>query len=88
MQIHLPRYAIIAQRLRRKAVQMRLVSRADGKGGGVNLDKSSIRQPCPLRRQDTVSRQQQWAAVGVSLGIPPRVLHDFGYPLEICKKLS
>jgi hypothetical protein len=67
---------------------MRLISRADGQRAWVNLDKASICQPCSLRRQNAIPRQQHRAAIGVSLGIPPRVLHDFGYPLEICKKLG
>jgi len=71
VQIHRPRGAVRADSLGDKTVQMRLVSGRDGQGRGIHLRKASPGQPHPQGRLNPVARQQNRAAVGVALGVPP-----------------
>ena len=66
------RAAVRTDQLGRKAVQVRLVAGRDLQGGRFHLDEAFRLEEAPERCDDAIARQQEGAAVGMHVRLPPK----------------
>ncbi len=62
---------IDGQGLRGEAVEMRLVARRDLQDPCLDLGEGAVREPAAQRRLDAVARQEERAAIGMAVTVPP-----------------
>jgi hypothetical protein len=71
VQIHPPRRAVMGKGIGREGVQMRLVSRADLKGDGIDFGEALVCEPAAQGGLNAVAGKKKGAAVLMAVGVPP-----------------